>query len=202
VQIVWPFLSPSRLLSTASLWGGGRRGVLRAGVAYIPLFRQITWADMPPRTAMSWISSRLFRHAAGIAAAAAPTAQHRKPSAAVHGSASAAQPESIVRNAVLYIGRAPGRNRAIDNEGELLDAMAASLKPGLRLEVLIDPGYWRDAAAVAARALVLVSPHGGALLVRVCRGLAGMVSRSCWHGVVVLPPGVLLAWCRVSRTVC
>jgi hypothetical protein len=70
------------------------------------------------------------------------------------------------RNVVLYIGRVQGRYRAVSNEADLLTAIKARLKQEYTLVALVDPWDMADTATTAARAVALIGPHGGALLVR------------------------------------
>jgi hypothetical protein len=76
------------------------------------------------------------------------------------------------RNLVVYLHRSPvdsrtnnTRSRGVVNSEELLDVLRRRLKPHLQLVTFTEPSGLEPAQA-AARAVVLIAPEGGALLVR------------------------------------
>jgi hypothetical protein len=166
---LWPFLDPSRLIFEAQLRGG----VVRAGVAYLPrhvFARAGGWGDMMPLTGLAVVGPQL--HRAVVSA---------------RGGVS-----GVERDVVLYIGLQRGFMKLVENEAALLAAVSSKLRPGLRLEAVASPQQWsvEELADAASRALVLIGPHGGGLLVRVpvvCQ------SHSCRRGVT---------WCERSVFTC
>jgi hypothetical protein len=128
----------------------GPEGALRADVVYVPRFRYAFWSDAPARTGLAYVGPMIYRHYASRAV---------ERDGPVNGT---------LRNVVLYVGRVSWRFRAVSNQDAMLATIRAHLQPGLELQVLIDPTNMHDTAMWAARALVLLAPHGGAMLVRAC----------------------------------
>ncbi len=55
-QIIWPGWEPSRRFPSMEAWGDN---VIKAQVAYLPLFHKMTWADAPPRTGTAYAAQQL-----------------------------------------------------------------------------------------------------------------------------------------------
>jgi hypothetical protein len=146
LQIVWPWINTSTFVNTVAELGAD--GALRADVMYVPRFRYAFWSDAPARTGLAYVGPVLYRHYAG---------RVLERDGPVNGTQ---------RNVLLFIGRVSWRYRAVANQEAMLAAIRAHLKPGLLLQVLVDPKDMSDTAMWAARSLVLLGPHGGALLVR------------------------------------
>lgn len=94
--------------------------------------------------------------------------------------------ESQPHNVVLYLSRGPRRRRSVRNEGELVAAMRAALRPHLELVVVEDPDPEEEEvgtenlARLAFRAQAIVGPHGGALQNMVHLRLPGTYGVANW----------------------
>jgi hypothetical protein len=147
---LWPFVKSRRLLDMSQM----DDAVVRARVAYLPLYEQDNDnAQPPPRSGLTWAGARLHEHMMRTLIEAR---------------------NSTLRNVVLYLGRRTMRadleHRSVKNEAEMLDAVRASLWSFYELVVVIDstPDEWRHVAQLAARSVVLLAPQGGLLVVRTC----------------------------------
>jgi hypothetical protein len=146
MQVLFPWVNPSRFIHVRDVY----YGVVRADVAYIPVYDRAYQGDMPPLTGVAWAAPRLHDHYAKLATALA------------FGDAAA-----LRRNVVLYMARTPGRVRSVTNEAALLQRLRERLRDDLQLVVLTDPAptEFERVAMLSTRAVVMMGPHGGAFMV-------------------------------------
>jgi hypothetical protein len=181
-QIVWPFVKQRQLIDLSRLVYGG---VVRGDVVYMPHWEQrsdeMEVPDCPPVTGSAWAVQRLH-------------------DAMMTSLRDASLPTS--RNLVVYLHRSPvdsrtnnTRSRGVVNSEELLDVLRRRLKPHLELVTFTEPSGLEPAQA-AARAVVLIAPEGGALLVRSRTTYQSALSLSHTHGT--LPLSLALSLSRPS----
>jgi hypothetical protein len=124
--------------------------VLRADVVYLPRHNTSLGGDATPRIGLRWAGSALHQHFLRAAAAKRGVA-----------------PAAVPRNVVLFITRQPGRKRSLTNEPLLLRRLYSELRGEFELVRVADPPDedFEVVAMLAARAVVLIGPHGGGFMV-------------------------------------
>jgi hypothetical protein len=154
---VWPFVKQRQVIDLNAL---RVRSVVRADVVYLPHWEQADDAgpDCPPDTGSAWAVARL--HA---------TMMQRLHSRSL----------PTARNVIVFVVRGGERSRAVVNNDALLSILRARLKPELELVVLTDPKR-EEGALAAVRAVAMIGPEGGNLMVRAAvTALIGVVGRAC-----------------------